>query len=308
MKSPEQNNDLARELPEAKVEHNPKTWLFWLVPLGAAGLAAWFIYSDLFRKGPTLRIYFEDAAGLQSGKSQLKYRGAIVGEVRDVQLTKDTERVEITLTLKPSAESLAREGSRFWVVKPEVGIEAIRGLRTIVSGDYIAVEPGGGKKQYKFTGLPEAPIVEGEDVLKIVLLSERSGSLKKRSPVFYRGIQVGEVFSVRLGAESQAIETTVHIKKHFAPLIRVNSKFWNAGGINMNVSLSGLDITAQSAEALIAGGVSLATPDTTQKEAQDGTAFRLYDKPQTEWLAWSPVIRLNSPTNAPEQASYHPTK
>jgi paraquat-inducible protein B len=301
MKDSEQREPPAN-LPEARVEHNPKTWFFWLVPLTAAALAAWFIYSDLLRSGPTIHIYFDNAAGLQGGKSQVKYRGANLGDVKEVNLTKDHQHVEITVALKPSAENIARQGSRFWIVKPEVGVEAIRGLRTIVSGDFVTVEPGGGRKQTVFSGLSEAPITDGADVLKVVLLSERGGSLKKRSPIFYRGIQVGEVFSSELGPESQAIQTTIHIKKHFAPLVRTNSKFWNAGGINMNLSLKGLDLTAQSAEALIAGGVEFATPATSEKEAPDGTLFRLYDKPDSEWLAWAPAIRLNAKTNAPEQA------
>jgi paraquat-inducible protein B len=304
MKDSAEHSDSDQGLPQARIERNPKTWFFWLVPIGAAALAAWFIYSEKMRGGPTIQILFDNASGMQGGKSELKYRGATVGDVREVKLTKDQQHVEIAVRLKKSAAGLAREGSRFWVVKPEVGIESITGLRTIVSGDYLAVEPGGGKKQTRFTGLPDAPIVEGEDVLKIVVLSERGGTLKKRSPVFYRGIQVGEVFSSELGPESQAIQSVIHIQKHFAPLVRINSKFWNAGGIHMNLSLKGLNIGAQSAETLISGGIDFATPDPLDAEAKAGTVYRLYDKPQTEWLAWAPVIRLNPQTNAPEQAAY----
>lgn len=292
-------------MSQARVERNPKTWFFWLVPIGAAALAAWFIYSDTLRGGPTIYISFDNAAGLHGGKSDLKYRGAKVGDVMDVKLTKDQQHVEMEVRLKKSAAGLAREGSRFWVVQPEVGIEQITGLRTIVSGDYLAVEPGGGKKESHFVGLSDAPIVEGEDVLKIVVLSERGGTLKKRSPVFFRGIEVGEVFSSDLGPESQTIQSVIHIKGHYAPLVRVNSKFWNAGGIHMNLSLRGLNIGAQSAETLISGGIDFATPDTLEDQAKDGVVFRLYDNPEKEWLAWAPVIRLNMPqTNAPEQVSY----
>ena len=72
------------ELPKAKLERNWKTYFIWLVPLAAAALAGWFIYSNMVKGGPTLHILFEDAAGLQPGKSQLKYRGAEIGEVRDL--------------------------------------------------------------------------------------------------------------------------------------------------------------------------------------------------------------------------------
>src|SRR5437588_4565246 len=135
------------ELPKAKLERNWKTYFIWLVPLAAATLAGWFIYSNMVKGGPTLHILFEDAAGLQPGKSQLKYRGAEIGEVRDVKLTKDHQRVEVVVALDRAAKSVARDGSRFWIVKPEVGVQEIRGLRTIVSGDYVTVEPGEGPLQ-----------------------------------------------------------------------------------------------------------------------------------------------------------------
>jgi len=302
MSEPHDDPRRFEDLPKAKIEKNWKTYLFWLVPIAAAALAAWFLYSNAVKGGPTIHIYFDNAAGLQQGKSQLKYRGAELGEVKHVKLTKDNKQVEITLALDSSAAGVAREGSRFWIVKPEVGVEEIRGLRTIVSGDYITVEPGNGPPQTEFKGLSDAPVIEPAGMRRIVLLLEKSGSLRKQSPVFYRGIQVGEVFSVDLGRASQAVYIVVDIRKRYAPLVRLNSKFWNAGGIHANVSLSGLNIGAQSLEALVSGGIDFATPDTTEKEAPSGTEFRLYDKPETAWLDWSPPIELD-PTNAVNSAA-----
>jgi len=302
MSEPHDDPRRFEDLPKAKIEKNWKTYLFWLVPIAAAALAAWFLYSNAVKGGPTIHIYFDNAAGLQQGKSQLKYRGAELGEVKRVKLTKDNKQVEITLALDSSAAGVAREGSRFWIVKPEVGVEEIRGLRTIVSGDYITVEPGNGPPQTEFKGLSDAPVIEPAGMRRIVLLLEKSGSLRKQSPVFYRGIQVGEVFSVDLGRASQAVYIVVDIRKRYAPLVRLNSKFWNAGGIHANVSLSGLNIGAQSLEALVSGGIDFATPDTTEKEAPSGTEFRLYDKPETAWLDWSPPIELD-PTNAVNSAA-----
>jgi len=294
------------DLPKAKIEKNWKTWFIWLVPIAAAGIAAWFIYSNVIRGGPTIHIRFDDAAGLEEGKSQLKYRGANLGEVTEVKLAKDRKEVNVTVALESSAAGVACEGSKFWIVKPQVGVKEISGLRTIVSGDYITVEPGNGKPQDHFEGLPEAPVVEPQGALRIVVFAEKTESLKRQSPVFYRGIQVGEVFSVDLGHASQAVHVVVDIYQHYAPLVRMNSKFWNAGGINASLSLSGLTVAAQSAETLISGGIDFATPDTTESQAPKGTAFRLYDKPEDAWLAWSPAIDLektNSATNPVATAS-----
>lgn len=291
------------DLPQAKIEKNWKTYFIWLVPVAAAALAAWFIYSNLFNNGPTIHIYFNSAAGLEKDKSAVKYRGARIGEVREIKLTKDHSRVDVTVTLDKSAGNMAREGSQFWIVKPQLGLAQISGLRTIVSGNYITVEPGGGKEQTRFTGLSTPPVVEPEGTLRIVLLAEKIGSLKEKSPVFYRGVQVGEVFKLDLGPSSQTIQITVDIQKRYAPLVRMNSKFWNAGGIHANLSLSGLNITAESAETLLSGGIAFATPDSTAKVALPETSFRLYDKPDDAWLGWSPAIDLGlkNPAAVPQQ-------
>lgn len=289
-------------LPKAIVGKNWKSRVFWLVPLGAAAIAAYFIYSEMFSDGPTVHIYFKDAQNLQAGKSEVKYRGAQIGTVKALKLTKDHQSVDVSVSLNRSAADVAREGSRFWIVRPQVGIAQIQGLGTIVSGNYITVEPGRGTNQTTFHGLAEAPVMDPEGAIRVVLLAERLGGVKERAPIFYRGIQIGQIFKCELGPESQTIHILADIKKGYAPLVRMNSKFWNAGGIHVNIGLSGAEISAQSAETLVSGGVDMATPDTTQNPATPGTAFRLYEKPEDAWLAWAPRIQLEQTgnTNNPE--------
>ncbi|HVV00780.1 MAG TPA: MlaD family protein, partial [Verrucomicrobiae bacterium] len=212
---------------------------------------------------------------------------------------------DVTVELEKSAASVARRGSRFWIVQPRVGVEQITGLRTIVSGNYITVEPGAGPEQTRFDGLAEEPVLEAKSALRVVLLAEKMGSMKKRSPVYFRGMQVGQIFDCELDTNAQTVRVVADVDPRYAPLVRMNSKFWNAGGINVNIGLSGADITAQSAQALLSGGVEFATPDSSEKQAAPGTTFRLYDKPQDQWLAWSPAIHINAqpPPPAPTQTA-----
>ncbi len=282
---------LPGNLPRTRVRRNWRTWLYWLVPVAAVVLAGWFVYEELFKAGATIRITFDDAAGLEPGKSQVKYRGVKIGSVEDVELTRDHRHVRVKVSLEQSSDAVAREGSKFWIVQPRVRLLEIRGLSTIVGGDYIAVEPGEGKPQTSFTGHPEPPPpISEEEGLRIVLLAENAHSLKEHTPVLYRGINVGEVHRVDLGPKSQDVKIYVDIKKGYERLVRMNSKFWNAGGIDVSLGLSGLDVSAQSARTLIAGGIAFATPDDRGAKAAPDTAYRLYDSPDPEWLKWAPAI------------------
>lgn len=278
-------------LPKARVRRSWRTWLYWLVPVAAAALAGWFVYEEVFRVGPTIQITFDDAAELQAGKSQLKLRGVQIGNVEEIRLTDDHRHARVKVSLARSGEGVAREGSRFWIVQPRVRLAEIRGLSTIVGGDYIAVEPGEGKRQTRFVGKAQPPPpVSEEGGLPIVLLAENASSVKEHTPVLYRGIEVGEVRRFELGPRSQDVRIHVEIKKGYAALVRMNTRFWKVGGIDVSVGLGGIDIGAQSARTLLEGGIAFATPDDEGAKAAPETAYRLYDKADPAWLKWAPAI------------------
>jgi paraquat-inducible protein B len=290
MTAPHESQPRTGNLPKARIEKNWKTHLIWLVPIAAAGFAGWLIYANLIAKGPTLHIYFANTQGLEGNNAQLKYRGTKVGTVKSMHLTKNQQTVDVEVSLEEAAEDLAREGTQFWIVKPEVSLGQIQGLQTIVSGAYIEVKPGPGKRRTHFQGLAEPPII-GKG-LNIELLTDSAESLQQDSPIYYRGIKVGQVLGSRLGPESQTVRVTARIDEHYAPLVRENSVFWNAGGINLDLGLHGLDVRAKSLKALISGGVAFATPDNPGPPARPDTAFRLYEKPEDQWRTWAPAIKL----------------
>ena len=289
------------DLPRANLRPSRRSWVLWLVPLGALALCGWFLYHDYIAAGPLITIYFQTAEGLEEGTTPIKYRGAEAGRVKVVQLTKDRRRVEVKARLASSATELARLGSVFWIVRPEVKVGAISGLRTLISGEYVTVLPGNGPRTNTFIGAERASGYEPAQGLEIALLAPQLGSLQEQSPVFFRGIQVGEVRSYQLGPDSRAVIIRAVIRKEYAPLVRMNSRFWNAGGFDIRAGLfKGLEISAESVKTLLAGGIEFATPPDPGDPVPRGTAFDLYDKPDEAWKKWSAAIKLNLPEQAPE--------
>ena len=47
--------------------------------------------------------------------------------------------------------------------------------------------------------------------------------------------------------------------------------------------------------ALLRGGISFATPTSDQPPAASGHRFALADRPDEEWLEWTPALRVTSP-------------
>jgi paraquat-inducible protein B len=286
-------------LPKAVIKRSRRAWWLWLVPLGALALCAWFVYRDYIATGPVITIYFRDASGLEENNTTLRYLGATVGQVKRLGLTKDSSRVEVKARLAGSAGQLAKAGTTFWIVRPELKVGAISGLRTIISGEYIAVRPGSGGRTNIFVGAEAEPIPEEPGALHVTLLLPTLRSVQEQSGVYYRGIKVGEVLKYQLGKDAQEVKLEARIHKEYAPLVRVNSKFWNAGGLDFHFGLfRGAEISAESAKTLLSGGIEFATPTEVGEPATDGAVYRLYDKPDDAWKNWMPQISLNL-TNEP---------
>ena len=281
-------------LPKAKIRKTRHAWWLWLVPLGALALCAWFVFRDYIATGPVITIYFQDASGLEENNTQIRLLGATVGQVKRLGLTKDSKRVEVKARLAGSAKQLAKAGTVFWIVRPEFKVGAISGLRTIISGEYIAVRPGNGARTNVFVGAESEPIAEEQGALHLTLLMPSLRSVQEQSSIYYRGIKVGAVLKYQLSDDAQGIKIEARIHKEYAPLVRVNSKFWNAGGIDFRFGLfRGAEISAESAKTLLSGGIEFATPNELGDPAPDGAFFRLYDKPEDAWKDWMPRIHLD---------------
>lgn len=291
-------------LPSAAVKKSRLTWWLWLIPAGALAVCAWFVFRDYIATGPLITIYFQDTEGLEAENTMVSYRGANVGQVKSVELAKDGKSVKVRARLAGSARGLARRGSEFWIVQPEVKLGAISGLRTIISGEYIAVQPGTGPPTNIFIGMSKQPIAREPDALKITLMTTDLGTMQEQSPIFYRGIQVGEILYYQLTSDARGVAIHARIWPEYAPLVRTDSKFWNAGGLDFRFGLfKGMQVSAESPRTLISGGIEFATPTDFHEPATNGTVFTLNEKPDEKWKTWTPAIALQLQKHAASQTN-----
>lgn len=281
-------------VPHARVRR--RRWgvsVAWLVPLVAAVVAGYLVYDRLRQAGPTITIEFADGAGIKVGQTEIRYRGVPIGEVREIDLSHDHSRVVVTARLQRSAASIAREGSVFWIVRPQVGPLSITGLSTVLTGPYIQVAPGAGARQTAFTGVDHPPPTLSRRGLKFVLATSSLGSVRDGSPIYYRGVEVGTVIGTRLSRDASSAHVDIFVDQPHTRLVRTGSRFWSVSGLDLHVGLfKGLDISVESLRSLAVGGVAFATPDDTGPPAKAGTVFALHDKADKEWLTWTPKIAM----------------
>src|SRR5512141_3159714 len=180
-----ENADLAN-VPEAT--HVPRkrarVAVVWIVPIVAALVGVGIVVQQYLNEGPTIRISFRTAEGIEPGKTFIKYKDVDIGRVTEVVLSKDYSKILVTATMEKHAKGLLVEDSRFWIVKPRVTLGGVSGIGTLLSGKYIGIEPGkSGKSIRDFVGLEvPPPVTGGMSGREFILRSGTLGSLGIGSP------------------------------------------------------------------------------------------------------------------------------
>jgi paraquat-inducible protein B len=267
------------ELPEVEVKKRRGISLVWLIPLVAGAIAIWLGYTTLQEKGPTITVVFDNAEGLEAGKTRVKYLNVDVGLVDQVSLSDDLSHIIVTASLDKAMAPHMKEGTQFWIVRPRVGFGGISGLGTLLSGAYVEFDPGGGPPAHEFVGLEEPPpITSRVPGSQYLLRTDHLGSIARGAPVYYHNIVVGQVLGYELADNKQDLTVKVFVDAPHDQLVRPDSRFWNAGGVSVSLGADGVDVSMESLEALLAGGIAFDTPDIDKpgEAAAADTAFTLF--------------------------------
>ena len=267
-------------VPEAEVATSRGISIVWLVPLVAAVIGIWLAYTTLQERGPTITITFDNAEGLEAGKTKIKYKDVVVGTVEQVSISEDLKQIVVSAEMVKGAEAVIAEGTRFWVVSPRLGAGGISGLGTLISGVYIGIDPKPGEPATNFVGLAEPPLITSDTPgRQYVLHAETRGSISRGSPVYFRGIDVGQVVDYKLADDDLSLDITVFVRAPHDQLVQADSRFWNASGFRASIGADGVQVETQSVQSLLAGGIAFDTPvsDGRGEPSPENTVFTLYD-------------------------------
>jgi len=271
-------------IPQARARpHRWFAWV-WVVPIVAGAIVLWLGFRSYVLHGPDIKISFKNAEGLQEGQSTIRHRGVVVGTVERVDLAPDLSRVLVHARMSHGTKQALNEDTRFYVVAPRVGVEGISGLSTIVSGVYIEMEPGAGSTpQEDFVGLEEPPLLKSDTPGRAFTMSAPDlGSLTRGSPISYHGVSVGEVQGYALAEDGQHVSVKAFVRAPYDRLVHPETRFWNAGGVDVSVGSQGVRLRANSVQQLLSGGIAFETPPAalSGEPSPPSASFTLYDTEQ----------------------------
>ena len=236
-------------------------WI-WLVPVVAVLVGIWLAVQAVLSQGPTITISFKTGEGLEAGKTKIKFKDVDIGVVKRVALSKDYKTVVATAELTRDATDMLVDDTRFWVERPRVTGGNVSGISTLLSGAFIGMDVGRGKQERRdYTGL-EVPPVFASDVpgREFVLNASNLASLDVGSPVYFRRLRVGQVTSYELDKNGGGITLHIFVNAPYDRYVKSDSRFWEAGGIDVALGTDGVKINTQSLVSILIGGLAFETP------------------------------------------------
>jgi len=263
-------NENAPQPLQPSVKTNSGISVIWLVPIITLVIGVWLVVKTVNEQGPVITISFNTAEGVEAGKTKVKYKSVDIGVVQKISFSDDLKTVLVTVQIDKQSSVFLKRGTNFWVVRPRLSLRGASGLGTLVSGAYIEIEPGDGAEQSHFIGLEEPPVVKADEAGKeIVLQAEKLGSIDIGSPVYYRGIQAGEIQGYELGNDRRSVFIHSFIKSPFDELVKGNSRFWNVSGVDITMNSEGFNMRTESLQSMLLGGVSFDTPQTIEDSTEN---------------------------------------
>lgn len=269
----------------------------WTLPIIALAICAWLIWSSFQNSGIDITIIFEDASGIEPGKTQVMAKGIPVGLVKKIIPDLDNNNIKAVVEMEQEISQYLVEDTLFWIVRPELSASSVQGLDTIFSGSYIGIQVGSSTtRRLMFTGLHSAPPISSETPgLHLRLTAEALGSIQVGTGIYYRNIQIGNVQRYQLeGNESVLID--LFIDPEYTHLVREGSRFCNASGLQISGKLTKLKVHIESLASLLRGGILLHTPEPLRdtRQVENGHIFSLYPDYESANYGLNMTLTLSS--------------
>ncbi len=250
----------------------------WIVPIIALFIAGWLAYQYYSELGMEIRITFAKNEGLKAGQSQIKYRDVTIGTVSKIELEEDGEGVVVVARMDKTATPYLNGHSKFWIVKPEVGMSGVSGLDTLISGTYINMfTQSGGELKEKFIGLEHSYRHTGGGEYYVLNTPRSDNSVRVGTPIYFKNLEVGQVEYMVLSLDDSSMDIIIFIDKSYVHYVHTDSKFWIRSTLDVGLVNGKLDVTLAPAKDLIRGAIKFSsTGKDRERTVPDNFAFYLH--------------------------------
>ena len=239
-------------------------------------------------------ISFDEGRDIVSEKTRLCYLGQPIGVVERVHPDPSTRSVDAVVRLESEYTNFAKSDTTYTLVSPTITPHGVSALDTIVTGAYIACEPGlKGAPADHFLGSLSSDD-EGSNprdntqVLRVFLTADRLPALSKGAPVFYRGLRAGSVLSREMNTDGNP-QMEILINPAFRKALHSNSRFWRVPATSVSAASGVLNVESQGLASLLEGAIAFDTFTPERGTAVDTAIFTLYDNEHLASATSAPI-------------------
>ncbi len=274
-------NDNEFPIPAVQTPKRGRPSVVWIIPILAVVAAGALAIRTYLRIGPTIYITFDNADGIEAGRSEVRFKNVPVGKVTAVDISSDHKRIVASVELTHGGAGLAVSDSTFWVERPRIGVGGVSGLGTLLSGAFIQMDVGiSTESEDTFVGLEKPPgVTHDQPGRRFRVTAGDAGSLAAQSPVYYRRAKVGTITSLELAPDGKSVVLDIFVYAPYDQLVSDSSVFWNASGLDVTIDATGLRVNTQSLATVVAGGIAFGVRDeqAVVKPAGENTKFVLFE-------------------------------
>ena len=257
--------------------------LVWLVPVLALAISLWAAWQNYADRGTLITIVFENASGVASGETKIKYRDVTVGEVEEVAFSEGLTEVLVHARIDKTVAPFLDDDAQFWIVRPDVSVRGITGLETVLSGVYIEGnwDTEADVAQYEFMGLETPNLTRANQRgTSVVLRAADGGSLAAGAPILHKGIEVGYLEEPELSFDGNQVVVNAFIESPYDRRITTSTRFWDTSGFSLSFGTGGVSLDVNSLASLIEGGIAFDTVVSGGGKINPGHRFDIYDSQQ----------------------------
>jgi len=247
-------------------------------------------------EGPPVTIEFEDGTGLRAGETRVTCLGQPVGLIETITTNPTTRRVEAVARLNHHFAPLVTADSEFTIIRPSINQNGIHGLGTLVTGPYIAFDPGKSKEPADtFAGretrqldlnLDLIPKVEGGT--PVVLWADDLPKVDAGAPIYHHGMIAGRVVEQRTGEDGRP-ELLASIERKFSDKLLSNTRFWRIPAASLSVGPGVVGVQFPGLSALWQGGIAFDSFGSPGPAASENAEYQIHPNEQTASAISSPI-------------------
>ncbi len=265
-------------------DRRPPIWarvsVVWFIPLFALVISLFVAWQNYTNRGVLVSISFEDAAGIDAGKTVVKFRDVDIGLVESVGFSADLNSVTVKARVDQNVAPYLDADAIFWVARPRVTTRGISEIDTLVSGVYIegSWDNRAGEARTEFAGMETPPLVRvGADGTFIQLRAPDAGSLAAGAPILYKGIEVGQIEDLQLADGGDHVIVDAFVEAPHNTRLTNATRFWNLSGFSLSFGAGGVELDVDSLASLVEGGIGFATVYSGGTPIRDGHVFELFE-------------------------------